>query len=169
MRRALDALYLYAGYLAAVFMIGTLVMVLTSVLGRLLHFHLRGTDAYAGYCMAAAGFLALAHTLKHGDHIKVTLITDRLSPHVRHWLGTVAALIGAVFATVFAYYAVKLCWQSYVIEEISQANDASPLWIPQLGMAIGASVFAIALIDELLLHVMGRHRETASQELKLME
>ena len=43
-------------------------------------FNLRGTDAYAGYCMAAAAFLALAHTLKRGEHIRVTLFLDRFGP-----------------------------------------------------------------------------------------
>ena len=68
MRKLLDALYDGAAALAALCMVGLLVMVLLSVLGRQMHFHLPGTDAYAGYLMAAAGFLALAHTLKKGEH-----------------------------------------------------------------------------------------------------
>ena len=57
MRKILDTLYDAAGYLAAFFMVGILLMVLASVVGRLAGFNLRGSDAYAGYCMAAAGFL----------------------------------------------------------------------------------------------------------------
>jgi TRAP-type C4-dicarboxylate transport system permease small subunit len=52
------ACYGAAAWAAALFMIGTLAMILLSVSGRLLDFHVRGTDAYAGYCMAAAAFLA---------------------------------------------------------------------------------------------------------------
>src|SRR5260221_13733890 len=77
MRRALDFAYDAAGYLAAFFMVGVLLMVLASVIGRLLNFQLRGSDAYAGYCMAAASFLALAHTLKRGEHIPGTLLLER--------------------------------------------------------------------------------------------
>ncbi len=76
MRRALDSLYNAAAYLAALFMIGTLVMVLLGIFGRLLDFQVRGTDAYAGYFMAGSGFLALAHTLARGEHIRVTLILE---------------------------------------------------------------------------------------------
>ena len=61
MRRALDKLYDAAGYLAALFLVGTLVMVLMGIASRLLNFHVPGTDSYAGYCMAGCGFLALAH------------------------------------------------------------------------------------------------------------
>ncbi len=73
LRRTLDRLYDAAAYVAALCLVGTLVMVLLGILGRLLGFQLRGTDAYAGYFMAAAGFLALAHTLMRGEHIRVTL------------------------------------------------------------------------------------------------
>ena len=48
----------------------------SAIVGRLLGFNVPGTDAYAGYCMAAAGFLALAHTLKRGEHIRVTLLLE---------------------------------------------------------------------------------------------
>ena len=84
MRKVLDHLYNAAGVLAALFMIGTLAMVLASVLGRLLQFYLRGSAAYAGSCMEAAGFLALAHTLKRGEHSRVTLVRERLTNRNRH-------------------------------------------------------------------------------------
>ena len=86
MRRSLDFLYDATAWLAALSMIGVLVMVLNSILGRLLNFHLPGSDAYAGYSMAAAGFLALAHTLKKGEHIRVTLVIGRLRGGARRAL-----------------------------------------------------------------------------------
>ena len=78
MRKLLDKLYVGAAALAALFMVGLLVMVLLSIFGRQLHFNVPGTDAYAGYFMAASGFLALAHTLKRGEHIRVTLLLGAL-------------------------------------------------------------------------------------------
>ena len=79
MRRTLDTLYDAAAYLAALFLVGTLVMVLLGIFGRLLSFQVRGTDAYAGYFMAGAGFLALAHTFARGEHIfaTITRLRDR--------------------------------------------------------------------------------------------
>ena len=83
MRTWLDRLYEAAGWLAAVFMIGTLVFVLLGIFGRLFGFHVRGTDAYAGYCMAACGFLALAYTLRRNEHIRVTLLLAHVPPAAR--------------------------------------------------------------------------------------
>ena len=164
MRRALDALYDGAAALAAVFMVLLLLAVLASVLGRQFGFHVRGTDAYAGYMMAAAGFLALAHTLKRGEHIRVTLLLQSLSPRARHALEIWALFAATVLAAVVAYYSVRLAWQSHTFNDISTGNDATPLWLPQLSMAIGTTILAIAFVDELVLELRGRRKQAASSE-----
>ena len=97
MRRFLDFLYDAAGYLAAFFMVGILLMVLASVVGRMAGFNLRGSDAYAGYCMAAASFLALAHTLKRGEHIRVNLLLDRFDGRLRRPLELWSHAAGTFF------------------------------------------------------------------------
>ncbi len=161
LRRSLDRLYGAAAWAAALFMIGTLAMILLSVSGRIFHFHVRGTDAYAGYCMAAAAFLALAHTFKRGEHIRVTLILDRLGVAANRWLEIWCHGASVLLAGLLAWFAARLVWQSYQFNDISQGNDATPLWIPQLAMAIGALVFLIALLDDFSVVLRGgkpRHR-----------
>jgi len=141
-RHLLDRLYGAAAWAAALFMIGTLAMILLSVSGRLLDFHVRGTDAYAGYCMAAAAFLAL-----------------ELWSH----------LAGLLCAVLLAWFSLRLVWQSFQFNDISQGTDATPLWIPQSGMALGSTVFAIALADELVAVIRGerlRHRATDSEPVR---
>jgi TRAP-type C4-dicarboxylate transport system permease small subunit len=155
-RRLLDRLYDAAGTLAALFLAGTLVMVLTGIAGRLLHFHVPGTDSYAGYCMAGCGFLALAHTLKRGEHIRVTLIIERLGPGAKRALELASLGAASLLAALFAYYSVRLAFQSWQFNDISTGNDATPLWIPQLAMAAGTVVLLIAFVDELLLEWTGR-------------
>ena len=170
MRNSLEFLYNAAGVLAAIFMIGTLAMVLASVLGRMMHFNLRGSDAYAGYCMAAAGFLALAHTLKRGEHIRVTLILERLGIQSRHRLELVAHAIALFFSGMFAFFTARLVLQSYTFNDISQGNDATPLWIPQIAMALGAAVLFIAILDEFILLASGKKQKPLdSGEFKAME
>jgi TRAP-type C4-dicarboxylate transport system permease small subunit len=171
-RRALDLLYDAAARAAALFMIGVLLMVLASVLGRLFGFNLRGSDAYAGYSMAAAAFLALAHTLKRGEHIRVSLFLERFGRRVSHALELWSHAAGSFFCVVLAFFCVRLVWQSYTFNDISQGNDASPLWIPQIAMAAGAIVLAVAMIDDFVLHVRRRHPHTlgkAAAEMKHME
>ncbi len=156
MRKLLDFLYRGTGALAALFMIGVLVMVITGIVTRELGIYLRGTDDYAGYCMAAAGFLALAYTFKHGEHIRVTLIIERLSGKPRQLLEWLTLAFGAAIACTLAFYSLRLVLNSHEFNDISQGVDATPLWIPQIGMAIGTVVLAIAFLDDLLQMTLGR-------------
>ena len=164
MRRFLDFLYDGAAWLAALAMIGVLLMVLTSILGRLLDFHLPGTDAYAGYSMAAAGFLALAHTLKKGEHIRVTLLIGRLSGGTRRVLEMWSLSVAVLLSGLFAFYACRLVWQSHAFNDMSTSNDATPLWIPQLAMAVGTVLLFVALVDEWVLELRGRRAHDMHSE-----
>jgi len=157
MRRLLDALYDGAAALAALFMVGLLVMVLLSIVSRLLHFHVPGTDAYAGYLMAGAGFLALAHTLKRGEHIRVTLFLDRLGDGaVRRAMEILCLALAIALSLFFAWYSWTMMWWSFAYNAISDAQDRTPLWIPQIAMAVGVSILAIAFVDELVAVLRGR-------------
>ncbi|HEX7382917.1 MAG TPA: TRAP transporter small permease [Burkholderiaceae bacterium] len=164
MRRLLDGLYDAAAALAAACMVGLLAMVLLAILGRQLHFDLQGSDAYAGYLMAASGFLALAHTFRRGEHIRVTLLLGALAGGRRRALELWALAAGSALALLFAGYSVRLAWQSYRFHDISTANDATPLWIPQLAMAAGTAILALALVDELVQEARGERVLPVSDE-----
>ena len=165
MRRALDALYDGAAWLAALSMVGLLLMVLLSIVSRQVGFHVPGTDAYAGYLMAAAGFLALAHTLKKGEHIRVTLLLGKLQGRTRRAMELWALAAAAFLAGLFAFYSARLVWQSHLFHDISTSNDATPLWIPQLAIAAGTLILAIAFVDELVMALRGQRStiDTASR------
>ena len=162
MKKILDSLYNGAGWLAAFFMVGTLVMVLTSVLGRMFDFHLRGSDAYAGYCMAGVSFLALAQTLKRGEHIRVTLILHAVGVRTNRIMDIACTAIAVFLSCVVAWFSIRLVWQSYIFFDISQGTDATPLWIPQLVMAIGTVVLAISFVDEFVSLLFGDPKDRQS-------
>lgn len=156
MRAFLDSLYRLSGALAAVGMVATLVLVTSGVVTRPLGIYLPGTDDYAGYAMAACGFFALAYTFKHGEHIRVSLLLERAGPRLRAGLELFSLVSGTAVAATLAFYSVRLVLQSHEFEEISQGVDATPLWIPQLTMAIGSLVLLIALVDDLVATLRGR-------------
>ena len=164
MRRFLDWIYEASAWLAALAMIGVLVMVLLSIVSRQLGFLVPGTDAYAGYAMAAAGFLALAHTLKRNEHIRVTLLLGRLRGGARHGLEMWALTAGVLLAALFAFYSVRLAWVSHAINDVSTGNDATPLWIPQIAMALGTLVLLLAFVDEWVLELRGLRKAPDSEE-----
>jgi len=165
MRRLLNGLYDSAAALAALCLVGLLGMVMLSVVSRQMGFNARGTDAYAGYLMAGAGFLALAHTFKCGEHIRVTLLLNRFGSKTRRVFEVWSLLVASLLGLLLAFYSCKLAWQSLQFNDISTGVDATPLWIPQIGMALGAVVFAIAFVDELVLELLGQRQNIVSGEM----
>ena len=164
MRRFLDGIYSAAEFLAAVSLVGVLLTVLLSIVSRQLTIHISGLDAYAGYLMASAGFFALASTLRHGEHIRVTILLNVLSEQGKRKLDIGALFVGTLIAATLAYFSVKLSFDSYTFNDVSTSNDATPLWIPQLSMAAGNILFLIAFLDTLVGRIRGQSMTSDSLE-----
>ncbi|MBV2181960.1 MAG: TRAP transporter small permease [Castellaniella sp.] len=165
MRPWLDKLYDASAWLAGLCMIVVLIAVTMTILGRLMGFPVGGIDAYAGYAMAGSGFLALASTLKKGEHIRVTLVLGMLRGARRRALEIAALLIAVLLAGFLAFYSARLVWQSWAFQDISTGIDATPMWIPQLLMAAGTLVFFIAFLDEFCLEILGKRRQESTEDL----
>ncbi|WP_291518820.1 TRAP transporter small permease [Acidovorax sp.] len=133
-----------------------------------IHININGLDAYAGYAIAAALFFALPATLQNGDHIRVTLVLDRLPARARNFMEWFCLSAALVLTLYIAFYAVRAVWISYITHDISPAADATPLWIPQISMAMGCIGFALAFAHALILRWQGSSfmavSETASFE-----
>lgn len=164
MRKWLDGLYELSAWVAGLLMIVILVMVVLNIVARWLHFEAPGADAYAGYATAGAGFMALASTLKHGEHIRVSLLIGKVQGRARRVWEVLVLTAAALLAGFLAFYSVHLAWQSWEIHDVSVAIDATPLWIPQLLMAAGTIVFFIAFCDELVLELLGMRAAQAVED-----
>lgn len=143
--------------------------VMLGVIAREMQWDIGGLDAYAGYAIAAALFLALPATLKHGDHIRVTLLLDRLPARLRGALEWWCLGAGLVLTSYMAWYAARLVWVSYVTHDVSPAADASPLWIPQLSMALGCFGFALSFVQALAVRFQGGSFIAVSSETSHIE
>ncbi|MCB2053821.1 MAG: TRAP transporter small permease [Geminicoccaceae bacterium] len=149
-RRTLDTLYRVCGAISAVFLVALLLIILVQILARWGGWQFPGSTDYAGYCMAAASFFALAYTLQGGAHIRVTLALSNLSGRARRFAEIWCVGISTGLAWYFTWYAFRSVRVSRMINDISQGQDATPVWIPQLAMAVGTLVLAIAFTDNLV-------------------
>jgi TRAP-type C4-dicarboxylate transport system permease small subunit len=139
--------YKLLAVLSACSMVAAFVTVMLQIASRQLAFNIPGLDAYAGYSIAAALFLALPETLRRGEHIRVTLVLQKAPPALRHGLEYFCLAVAAALSFYLAFFACKLVWVSKTTHDISQSADATPLWIPQLTMALGCIGLAVAFAD----------------------
>lgn len=155
LRRGLDGLYLGAGYLGGVFLVAIFVLMLSLSAGRPLGIDIPAGDDFTAWCMAASAFLALAHTFRSAELIRMGLVIDRIDGRLRRAIELGCTIIGTAAVAYFAWYAVDMVWTSWKFNDISQGVIAVPLWIPQIGMAAGLVILAIAFIDELIHLIFG--------------
>lgn len=167
MRKALDALYGAALFGACLAMAVIAALVFVQVLGRVVDriAVLFGMDRYGfaipslaeigGFMFVASAFLALPAALRAAGHVRVTLAL--------RWIGatgeramTVLVLAIALGLTTFAAWAVGVqTLASYERGSVSYGLIAIPLWLPQAVMTTGIVIFAVALLDELLIVLRG--------------
>jgi TRAP-type C4-dicarboxylate transport system permease small subunit len=149
-RRALDALYAVSGALAAVALAGTCVVMLLQVAGRELGILFRGADDITAWLCAAAAFLALGHTFRKGELVRMTLAIDLL-PAAARWKAEVFSLaIAALVGGYMVFAVVRFVYESWKFNEVAQGMIKVPIWIPQVAFAVGVAIFFVAIVDELV-------------------
>ena len=158
-RFLLDRLYITSGVLAALCLIAILLLIVAQMVARWTGEIFPGAPSYAGYFMAAASFLALANGLNRGAHIRVSLLLNAVPKGIRRLLEVWCFGLGAVIMCYFTYQAYWFTYWSWKFHEVSQAQDATALWIPQSVMVIGGGILSLALIDHLIAVIVhGDHR-----------
>lgn len=156
MNKFVKNFYKFLLLLACLSMVTVFGVIILGVAAREFLWDIPGLDAYAGYAIAATLFLALPETLRHGDHIRVTMVLQKLPTRARlvfeYWCLGAAVVLSAYFA----WFAARMAWTSYAFHDVSPAADVTPLWIPQILMVLGSMGFAVAFIDALVSRMQGR-------------
>ena len=167
MRKLLDFLYLSSGALAALFLVGIVVLVFAQVVlnlidkiaagvfGNAIGLTIPSYSDFTGFFLAAASFLALAYTLRGGAHIRVTLVTGLLGQRWQNFFEWAALIVAAGMTGFAAYYVVLLVLESHEFGDMTSGMVSIPLWVPQAPVALGLIVLTIALIDELVTLALG--------------
>ena len=162
-RTTLDAIYLAAGYLAGLFLVAIFLMMMAPSLGREFGINVKSGDDITAWCMASMSFLALAHTFKSGEMIRVGLITEKLTGRTKWVVELFSLAMAAVICGYFAYQVVLMTYTSWLINDMSTGVLVIPLWIPQTGFATGLVILWIAVVDELI-HVIGGNKPRYEKE-----
>lgn len=176
MRQFLDGLYRVAEWAAMAALCAIAVLVFAQVSGRVFDtllvmtggspygFLIPSLAEIAGFLLVGASFLALAGSFRAGSHIRVTLALMHLPEKVRRASETAALALAGFLSSLLALYTTRLAWDSFVYGEKSFGIIAVPLSLPQGVMALGALVFAVATIDDLVAALRGERPQSIAKE-----
>ncbi len=155
MRRFLDRLYAASGAFAAVCLASIAVVMLAQAGMREFGLLLRGADDIVAWLCAAAAFLALGHTFRRGELVRVGLLLEQLAPRPRRAAEIAALGITLVFIGYMAWAVASFVHDSWKFNEVAQGLIRIPIWIPQLSAVIGVAILFVAVLDDFVVLLRG--------------
>jgi len=142
--RYINRLSELAGYASAVLILISMLVVCYGVALR----YLFGASTVwqlelSTYFLMFAAFVGGAYGLKHGDHVNLSLIVDRLPPKPQLYVKLVASILGFVFVAVVAVIAFFLWWETTEAGRTSGTAWNVPLTYPYLIVPLGMTLIAL--------------------------
>ena len=108
--------------------------------------------------MAASSFLALAYTFGEKGHIRITLFLEKSKGKLRKLLELWCLFVATFFAGFLSYYFIKMLIISIQFGERSEGADEIYVWIPQLSVAIGSTIFFICVFHNFILSILNKNK-----------
>ncbi len=155
LRRGLDLLYLAGGIAGGISLAGIAAIIAAQVIGRQFGVSLNGADDLTAFAVAGSALLPLAYAFRHGAHIRVDLIIGHVKGGARFAMEAFALFVTCLLCAFLAYAVGDLAYDSWQFEDVAQGTVPWVLWIPQGACALGCTLFAICLLDDLVVHLSG--------------
>jgi TRAP-type C4-dicarboxylate transport system permease small subunit len=166
--RGLHWIYRASGLLAAAALVAICGLILAQVVARNLGSTVPDAEEFAAWAMAAAGFLGLPYALHSGSHIRVQVAMRFLPAAMRHGAEVLATVVALGLAGYLAWFCTAFVLESYRFKEVSQGLVPVPMWIPQVPMAVGSVLMALAFAERLVC-VLRRERFELADHAEMSE
>jgi len=127
-----------------------LVVVMTDILTRsLLNFSFEISDELGGYLLALICFVSLPVCQASDSFHRVELVQSRLSPFGRAVSHVIFDLLSFAFCALLAWQLMRFELTSYRFGDRAPTYLATPLWIPQAAMLLGAAAVCFTMLRTL--------------------
>jgi TRAP-type C4-dicarboxylate transport system permease small subunit len=155
LRRGLDGLYLVGGVAGGLALAAIGGIIAAQVIGRQFGWQFAGADDLTAFAVAGSALLPLAYAFRHGAHIRVDLIIGHVRGRARFAMEALALILTAGLSAFLAFAMADLAFDSWQFEDVAQGTVPWLLWYPQAACAAGCALFALALADDLVVHLSG--------------
>ncbi len=123
-----------------------LVLIAVDIVTRsLFNFSLEASDEVGGYMLVVISFLSLSACHVHGSFHQVEFVQARLSPRVRSISQLIFGLLSLAACILLAWQFVRLELSSWRFGDVAPTYLGTPLWLPQLPMALGMIALCFSL------------------------
>jgi len=131
-----------------------LVVIGVDILTRsLLNFSFEISDELGGYMLVTITFVSLSVCQISDSFHHVELVQSRLSPYGRAVSHVIFDLLSLTFAVLLLWQLVKFELSSFRFGDHAPTYLATPLWIPQAAMMLGAAALCFSVVRTLAANV----------------
>jgi TRAP-type C4-dicarboxylate transport system permease small subunit len=127
------------------------VIVIAEIITRnLFGFSFEASEELGGYIIIGITFLSLPVSQVYKAFHHVMFVQERMSPRMRTISHIFFDLLSLGFCLLLVWQLARFTMQTYKAEDVSMGFLATPLWIPQTLMPIGALAACVSLTRALI-------------------
>ena len=127
-----------------------LIVVAVDILTRsLLNFSFEVSDELGGYLLVVICFVSLPVCQASDSFHRVELVQSRLTPFGRAVSHVIFDLLSLAFCALLLWQLARFEMTSFRFADRAPTYLATPLWIPQAAMAIGAAAMCFSMLRTL--------------------
>lgn len=143
----LDRIVTYGGYISAALIFLLMLLITTGVIFRRVIEHpLVFIEEYSAYLMVFCVYLGGAYTLQHDAHIRVDVITSRLSEKWNLILRAATSLVAVIYGAVLTWKSAALVIYYYQVHETALTVMETPTWIPCSIIPVGTAILTLQML-----------------------
>lgn len=162
LRRLYAAFLMICGSIAGLMVFATMLLVVANVTMRYaFNQPITGTLELTESALPLIVFLSLGLTQAHGGHIKVVLLTQRMSGTGARLAAVLAMLAGALFFGWAAWAGWNMSVKSLAIGELERGSIRFPIWPVKFAVFFGLALIAIQFLLDALWIAVGGKTETS--------
>jgi TRAP-type C4-dicarboxylate transport system permease small subunit len=133
--------------LSSLFIIALILLILTEIFLRsFLDKSTMLADEYSGYFYLASVFLGLGYTFSQKAHIRINIITAKLSAKKQNLLDIYAGSVTLAVISFIFYRVILMTIDAYDFEILSEGVSETPIYLTQIPMIVGSFIFVVALL-----------------------
>lgn len=142
--RSIDWLSELSGYASGVLILASMLIV---CYGVVLRYVLGASTVWqtelAVYFLMFAAFVGGAYGLKHGDHVKIDVVANRLPGRLRLFINFVAVVLSLLFIATIGVLSFDMWWDAVQTGRRSSTAWRVPLGFPYFMLPLGMTLMAL--------------------------
>jgi len=151
-----DKLQNFGAYLSSFLFIALAVLIITEIVARsFFNVSTMIADEYSGYFYLASIFLGLGYTFKEDGHIRINILTAKLSKKANRYIDIFTGSITLALTLFILYFSVKMVIESYKYDMVSETVSETPIYLTQLALPVGLFIFSLAVLAFIIKKIKG--------------